>query len=199
MNAGKQAGSHALGAARPAGTTDSREATQPGPAEVPGRQGFQGEAGPTQAHSTPDLSEGVCGAGGSLLEPSCQANPTMPAGPTELPLCGCGAGPRGLLVACLELTSCPPGGHRDEGGPWGWGGQLHWLLLLYILPDQGRFLMKWFEMRTWVAQQMPSSVVGPEPSVRPRMRTGRWGPVDVGHGHPPGEVLQGSHPGAQGR
>ena len=175
MNAGKQAGSHALGAARPAGTTDSREATQPGPAEVPGRQGFQGEAGPTQAHSTPDLSEGVCGAGGSLLEP------------------------RGLLVACLELTSCPPGGHRDEGGPWGWGGQLHWLLLLYILPDQGRFLMKWFEMRTWVAQQMPSSVVGPEPSVRPRMRTGRWGPVDVGHGHPPGEVLQGSHPGAQGR
>ena len=117
MNAGKQAGSHAPGAARPAGTTNSREATQPGPAEVPGRQSLQGEAGPTQASSTPDLSEGVRGAGGSLLEPSCQADPLMPAGPTELPLCGCGAGPRGLLVPCPELTSCPPGGRRDEGGP----------------------------------------------------------------------------------
>lgn len=84
-------------------------------------------------------------------------------------------------------------------GPEGWSRQPHWLLLLYILPDPGRFLMKWFEMRTWVAQQMPSSVVGPEPSVQPRMRTGRWDPVDVGHGHPPGEVSQGSHPRAQGR
>lgn len=57
-------------------------------------------------------------------------------------------------------------------------------------PDPGRFLTKWFEMRTRVAQQMPSSVVGPEPLVLPRMRTGRWG-LDVGHGDPP-EVPQGS-------
>lgn len=73
-------------------------------------------------------------------------------------------------------------------GPGGWGGQPPRLLLPYVLPDPGRFLPKWSEVRTRVAQQMPSSVVGPEPLVRPRMRTGRWGPVDVGHGDPPREV-----------
>lgn len=94
MNAGKHAGSHAPGVARPASTTDSREATQQGPAEVRGRQGLQGEAGPTQARSAPALSEGVCGAGGSLLEPSCQADPP------------CQRGPQSCLCVAAGLGGC---------------------------------------------------------------------------------------------
>ena len=75
MNAGKHAGSHVLGAARAAGTIDSTEATQLGPAEVWGRQSLQDEAGPTQVRSAPDLSEGICGAGAASWNPAARLTP----------------------------------------------------------------------------------------------------------------------------
>lgn len=113
MNAGKHAGSHVLGAARAAGTIDSTEATQLGPAEVWGRQGLQGEAGPTQARSAPDLSQRASvGQGAASWNPAARLTtpPPMPAGPTELPLCGCRAGPRGLLAGLPGADLVPARG-----------------------------------------------------------------------------------------
>lgn len=204
MNAGKHAGSHVLGAARAAGTIDSTEATQLGPAEVWGRQGLQGEAGPTQARSAPDLSQRASvGQGAASWNPAARlTNPPPPCqrGPQSCLCVAAGRGLGGCWQACLELTSCPPEGHRDEGGPWGGrGDQPPWLLLLYILCHPGQFLLKWLEMRTWIAQQMPSSVVGPGSSVRRRMRTGRWALWTWGTGTRQGRCHRAPIPRAQGR
>lgn len=137
---------------------------------------------------------------GSLLEPSCQADPPCQRGPQSCLCVAAGRGLGGCWRACLELTSCPPEGLSDEGGPWGVGGdQPPWLLLLYILRHPGWFLLKCFEMRTWVAQQMPSSVVGPGSSVWPRMRTGRWALWTWGTGTCQGRCHRAPTPRAQGR
>lgn len=66
------------------------------------------EAGPTQAAPPQTSQRASGGQGAASWSPAARLTP-MPAGPTELPLCGCGAW--GLLPVSLELTSCPPG-HR---------------------------------------------------------------------------------------
>lgn len=128
---GKHTGSQA-----PGGGCTGPPGCPAGPAAVLGGQGLQEE----RPASPPEDS-------------SPQAPRRAPAG--EGADSAASRAPRAAFVWLQGRTSGGPRGHGDSRGPWGVGLAL---AALAVRPrSAGRFLMEWFEMKTRVVHQMPSS------------------------------------------
>lgn len=120
-----------------------------------------------KVHRTSRLPSRPCSSAGRAGPPGGEAGLTpcrlFIPGPSEGTCRGEAAfavsrAPRATFVWLQGRTSGGPTGRRDSRGRWGAGLAL--AALAVRPPSTGRFLMEWFEMKTCVVHQMPSSARG---------------------------------------